>query len=1065
MPGQITAMLLAGMLVFSEAGSADVLAAGSKKNPDTEKLHLEYSFGTPKFETATYGYQVLLDHASGINDAGMPDLPARTVSILLPKGKTVQSVKVTKGRIRTYQDLLVSPSSGIDKISGYGNPEETILNEEEPADWELSSKGEAAAASQPSSVEEESADLEQSSEEKDAAASDMSAKEEETAASGKPSEEETAAASEPSAKEEAPAVSEKRFGEETSADSAKAQNEEPAADLQQGFVTEQDKVNGQTAEQENGTADQGISRQEEAKLPAEEKKAEQTAEVLDQSGKSRDEKEIKARKVSDQISLADAEVFNQSVYTGKKTYPAVSHTEGCVQTVRGFSVYTITLYPMTYSGKTLKYAQDMTLDVTLKNDSKKADYIPTKEDLRFLPDDVENSRFGSTYFESASKAASGSTIAGKGKIDYIIITSKALAKTFQKLADHKESKGLRSAVVTTESICKQYGGYDKAEQIRNFIKDAYSKNRVSYVLLGGDGDNKTGSAKAVVPTRLLYCKPVAQGEKATMIASDLYYSCLDGTFDDNQNHIYGEETDGENGADVDLRADVYVGRAPVDTKKEAQNFIKKTIRYETRAKEAKALMVGEQLNGNISCPVEMASRLQDEMDADTLSDTIRRLRDEKLKEEYVYLYYDANVFVKSVLLDHLSLLGETVSLLTEYQPVIDEYVRTGTTSRKVTMEDILCLQNYCSKLSDAIADSPKAYDKKQKLMEELSKFRTYLSTCENMTYAEMFEKSDLFAGAFSNTSAGDYQKLDGIYGKTYKEEIRLGARSNELTTRGIPSTYTVQTLYDMDHVWTQQEVMALLNDSPEMVNHLGHADTDSLMKLSVDQIKKLSNKQAFFFYSQGCFDGSFDNKKPNGKYSGKDSIAEELLVASAKSGAFACVVNSRYGWYNADPGSTKGPSQIFDRLFWDEALYGKNKSLGAILVNSRERKGASDGLKNSTYGAVLRYCCYELNLLGDPETKLQDFNDPNLPQTSLQVKKSGTKRKLSWGKVSGAAKYLIYRSDSKNGTYKKIGETGSLQYKDDSADGSKVYYYKVAAYKKVSKVKYYRYSKPVKSGR
>ena len=30
---------------------------------------------------------------------------------------------------------------------------------------------------------------------------------------------------------------------------------------------------------------------------------------------------------------------------------------------------------------------------------------------------------------------------------------------------------------------------------------------------------------------------------------------------------------------------------------------------------------------------------------------------------------------------------------------------------------------------------------------------------------------------------------------------------------------------------------------------------------------------------------------------------------------------------------------------------------------------------DATYGAVLRYCFYEINLLGDPETKLHDLKE------------------------------------------------------------------------------------------
>ena len=49
---------------------------------------------------------------------------------------------------------------------------------------------------------------------------------------------------------------------------------------------------------------------------------------------------------------------------------------------------------------------------------------------------------------------------------------------------------------------------------------------------------------------------------------------------------------------------------------------------------------------------------------------------------------------------------------------------------------------------------------------------------------------------------------------------------------------------------------------------------------------------------------------------------------------------------------------------------------------------------------------------------------------------------LKWDKVENAAKYSVYRSTSKNGTYKKIYTTKYLQYTDKKAEvGTKYYYY------------------------
>jgi hypothetical protein len=58
------------------------------------------------------------------------------------------------------------------------------------------------------------------------------------------------------------------------------------------------------------------------------------------------------------------------------------------------------------------------------------------------------------------------------------------------------------------------------------------------------------------------------------IPCDLYYSCLDGSWDGNNNNVFGEMGDS-----VDLAPEVYVGRAPVSDTTEASRFVSKTVTY------------------------------------------------------------------------------------------------------------------------------------------------------------------------------------------------------------------------------------------------------------------------------------------------------------------------------------------------------------------------------------------------------------------------------------------------------------------------------------------------------
>jgi len=67
---------------------------------------------------------------------------------------------------------------------------------------------------------------------------------------------------------------------------------------------------------------------------------------------------------------------------------------------------------------------------------------------------------------------------------------------------------------------------------------------------------------------------------------------------------------------------------------------------------------------------------------------------------------------------------------------------------------------------------------------------------------------------------------------------------------------------------------------------------------------------------------------------------------------------------------------------------------------------------------------------------------------SLAIRKASDGRgQLCWTKTKNTDKYKVYRSTSKNGTYKLIKTTKSYKYKDTTAKKGKTYYYKVKSIK------------------
>lgn len=155
-------------------------------------------------------------------------------------------------------------------------------------------------------------------------------------------------------------------------------------------------------------------------------------------------------------------------------------------------------------------------------------------------------------------------------VQYVIITDEAMAPEFQRLADWKTQSGVPAVVRTMSFIREEYPfGSDDAERVRMFIRDAYARWGTEWVLIGGDTE--------IVPTRYIWTTFYG-GES---IAADMYYSCLDGTWNADADSLFGEGyfSVSNPGDACDLYPEVYVGRAPTVTAEDAQHFVDRSIQY------------------------------------------------------------------------------------------------------------------------------------------------------------------------------------------------------------------------------------------------------------------------------------------------------------------------------------------------------------------------------------------------------------------------------------------------------------------------------------------------------
>ncbi len=202
------------------------------------------------------------------------------------------------------------------------------------------------------------------------------------------------------------------------------------------------------------------------------------------------------------------------------------------------------------------------------------------------------------------------------------------------------------------------------------------------------------------------------------------------------------------------------------------------------------------------------------------------------------------------------------------------------------------------------------------------------------------------------------------WGGTYKDEIANGSSANGYTTTGIPSNIEVSRLYEMLGNWNNEDLFDQFNqEGVNLLNHLGHSNVTYNMKmynsdLTTSNFTNDGITRGFVIgYSQGCYNGSFDNRDDGGTYGGTDCFAE--VFTNLQTGEVASVANSRYGWYS--PGGTNSSSQYYDRQFYD-AIFGENiTQVGDVNAESKE-----DDVSYIQSDEYCAWTAYELNLFGDP---------------------------------------------------------------------------------------------------
>jgi len=257
---------------------------------------------------------------------------------------------------------------------------------------------------------------------------------------------------------------------------------------------------------------------------------------------------------------------DRTIYESDSPFPYTRHETHGTQLFRGFPILVLELRPVEYlptTGELWYYPQMRVVVKTTTSLQRQQLYRNSSRDAGLLSSEVDNPEQITGYLTNANHPAEN--------FDLLILTLPELVPGFWALKEFHDTTGILTEIRTITDV-----GSSDPDDIRDYITSCYINDGIQYVLIGGD-DN-------TIPAKDLYV--VAWDEEDDVLIeenmpADLYYACLDGTYNFDGDDRWGEPGDGEAGGEIDLLADVYVGRASVDNQDDVHIFVNKTIKFIT----------------------------------------------------------------------------------------------------------------------------------------------------------------------------------------------------------------------------------------------------------------------------------------------------------------------------------------------------------------------------------------------------------------------------------------------------------------------------------------------------
>lgn len=260
------------------------------------------------------------------------------------------------------------------------------------------------------------------------------------------------------------------------------------------------------------------------------------------------------------LSSTEPFVFakNESFYKSNEVYPQNTCSKVNTQYLNGCSFALAQFSPVRYVPATGKvsYAKSatVTVDVTASRTDRSNMLWMTPEIQGRVERLAQNPEAVKSYKSRARSI---------GGYELLVITPEQWVSHFDEYVAFYEARGLRTHVTALETIIANYDGRDDAEKMRTYISQEYANEGIMMVLLGGDSN--------VVPWRALYCDADSEADN---LPADMYFVCLDGTWNDDNDELWGEI--GED----DLFPELAIGRMPFNNEQQFNNMMHKTLEYQ-----------------------------------------------------------------------------------------------------------------------------------------------------------------------------------------------------------------------------------------------------------------------------------------------------------------------------------------------------------------------------------------------------------------------------------------------------------------------------------------------------